>query len=64
MKNNTQPNEAQSFEAKLNKGLAYVWLALAVCCLAGVIFAGAYWHLFTGGISFLMYLAMRSESDD
>lgn len=43
------------FDILIHKGLAYVWLALLIGCLAGVVFAGAYWHLFTAGISWIMY---------
>ena len=53
---------APSFEAVFNKGLSYLWLFLMLGCLAGVIFAGAWWHLFTGAMCFVMRRVMRSES--
>lgn len=43
------------FDIIIHKGLAYVWLALLIGCLAGVIIKGAYWHLFTAAISWIMY---------
>jgi len=55
-------NNDPSFEAVFNKGLSYFWLFLMLGCLAGVIFAGAWWHLFTGAMCFVMWQAMRSES--
>ncbi|MBR0292636.1 MAG: hypothetical protein IJQ79_10960 [Bacteroidales bacterium] len=51
------------FERKLNNGLAYVWLAVAILCLCGVVFKGAYWHIATAAISFLMYKMMFIPKD-
>lgn len=39
----------------INNGMAYVWLGLSIICICGVIFKGAWWHLFTAAISFGMY---------
>lgn len=44
-----------------NNLISYIWLTLAVGCLIGVIFAGAWWHLFTAGICLMMYFAMKVE---
>jgi len=60
----TNANPVEDFDQKLNKGLSYIWLFLMLGCLAGVIFAGAYWHLFTAGISFVMWRAMSTESTE
>lgn len=43
------------FDIIVHKGLAYVWLALFIGSLVGVIFWGAYWHILTAGISWIMY---------
>lgn len=51
-------------EAVVNKIQRRFWGILAVCCAATVIFFGAYWHLMTAGICFIMYLASRDEDKD
>ena len=45
----------------MNKIIRYIWAGLGIACLAGVIFAGAWWHLFTAAICAAMYLAFKSE---
>ena len=45
----------------VNKIFRGIWAVLGLGCLAGVIFAGAYWHLLTGGICAVMYLAFKDE---
>lgn len=45
-------------ERIINNIVAYIWAGLCIICLYGVIFKGAYWHLFTAGISYLMFKAM------
>ena len=47
----------------INKFLRGVWAVLGLGCLAGVIFAGAYWHLLTFGICAVMYLSLRGEEN-
>ncbi|MBO5546236.1 MAG: hypothetical protein J5951_06210 [Bacteroidales bacterium] len=47
------------FDILIHKGLAWVWLALLIGSLAGVVFAGAYWHLFTAGVSWIMWRCLR-----
>ncbi len=47
----------------INNGLAYVWLALSIACICGVIFKGAWHHLFTAAISFGMYKMMFIPKD-
>lgn len=46
------------FEIKLPQ---YIWGGLGCMSLAGVIFAGAWWHLTTAVISGLMYFACKSD---
>ena len=43
------------FDYFIHKGLAWVWLALLIGCAVGVVFFGAWWHFFTGLISWVMY---------
>lgn len=52
------------FETLINKIAKYTWLGLGVACLAGVIFAGAWWHLGTTGICAIMYLAFKAEEPE
>jgi len=42
----------------------YIWGGLGCMCLAGVIFAGAWWHLGTAAICALMYFACKSEDNE
>lgn len=42
----------------------YLWGGLGCICLAGVIFAGAWWHLWTTAICAAMYFVCKSESND
>lgn len=41
----------------------YLWAGLGCMCLAGVVFAGAWWHLVTTAICALMFFAQKSEND-
>lgn len=52
----------EQFDRINGKAFEIIWAALGIGALAGVIFAGAYWHLFTVGICALMYLAQRAEN--
>ena len=51
-------------EAIYHKTTKWIWAALGAACLAGAIFAGAWWHLATAGICYVMYSAHKSESDE
>lgn len=42
----------------------YMWLFLMFITAMGVIFAGAYWHLFTMLICGIMYLTLTIEEKD
>lgn len=42
----------------------YIWGGLGCMCLAGVIFAGAWWHLGTTAVCALMYFACKSEENE
>ena len=48
----------------MNKIIAFVWLAIAIIAIVGVIAKGAYWHLGTAGISLMMGLAMIPEKGE
>lgn len=52
------------FETLINKITKWTWLVLGIGCLAGVIFAGAWWHLGTTAICAIMYLAFKSEDTE
>ncbi len=54
--------ETNKTEILMNNAIAYIWLALAICCLIGVVM-GAWWHLFTAGIALLMYFTMKVEDN-
>lgn len=49
------------FDAIINRGFMIVWAVLGLGALAGVIFAGAWWHLFTAAISAVMFMVCRHE---
>ena len=49
--------------ALMNKITRYIWAGLGIACMAGVIFAGAWWHLFTAAVCAIMYLAFKSEEE-
>jgi len=51
-------NQRNMEERIINNIAAYIWLGLTFLCLGGVIFAGAYWHIWTALLSFVMYRAM------
>ena len=58
----TNMEKIQKFlETKL---LRYTWGGLGCLCLAGVIFAGAWWHLVTAALCALMYFACKSEDNE
>ena len=42
----------------------YIWGGLGFVCLAGVIFARAWWHLGTTAVCALMYFACKSENNE
>ncbi len=52
------------FETLINKITKWTWLVLGIGCLAGVIFAGAWWHLFTATICGVMWLALKAEEPE
>ena len=54
-------NDELDLTLLMNKIFRYVWAVLGIGCLAGVIFAGAWWHLFTAGICLCMYWAFKAE---
>lgn len=51
-------------ERTMNNVMAYLWLFIAVFCIVGAIGWGAWWHLFTAGISYVMYKAMYIPKSD
>lgn len=48
----------RNMERIINNIMAYIWLGLFFLALGGAIFAGAWWHLLTAAISYLMYRVM------
>lgn len=46
----------------MHKGLAWVWLALLIGCTVAVVFFGAYHHIFTGAIAWIMYSCCKGEA--
>ena len=44
--------------------MLYIWGGLGCMCLAGVIFAGAWWHLFTVALCGLMIMAFLTDDDE
>ena len=48
----------------MEKILKYVWLILAIGSAVAVLGFGAWHHLFTCGISVVMYLAMGDDQED
>lgn len=44
--------------------MLYIWGGLGCICLAGVIFAGAWWHLFTVALCGLMFMAFLTDDDE
>jgi hypothetical protein len=48
------------FDVIVSKGLTYVIGALGTAAFIAAL-CGAYWHIATGAICMLMYLALRSE---
>lgn len=48
----------------MEKILKYIWLGLAVVSAIAVVGFGAWHHLFTCGISVVMYLAMGDDQED
>ena len=58
----TNMEKIQNFlETKL---LRYTWGGLGCLCLAGVTFAGAWWHLVTAALCAVMYFAYKSEDNE
>ena len=58
----TNMEKIQKFlETKL---FQYLWGGLGCVCLAGVIFAGAWWHLVTAALCAVMYFAYKSEDNE
>ena len=58
----TNMEKIQKFlETKL---LRYTWGGLGCLCLAGVIFAGAWWHLVTAALCAVMDFAYKSEDNE
>ena len=58
----TNMEKIQNFlETKLPQ---YIWGGIGCMCLAGVIFAGAWWHLGTTAVCALMYFVCKSEDND
>lgn len=51
-------------DAIMNRICRYVWAGLGIACLAGAIFAGAWWHLFTAAICGVMWLAFKAEQPE
>ena len=48
----------------MEKILKYVWLGLAVGSVIAAVGFGAWHHLFTCGISVIMYLAMDDDQEE
>jgi hypothetical protein len=44
--------------------MSALWAGLAIVCLGAAIIAGAYWHLWTAGISALMAVASLDEKTE
>ena len=53
-----------NIERTISNIQAYIWLALTIFCLGGAIIKGAWWHLFTAGISYVMYKAFYVPKED
>jgi len=49
-------------ERAINKVTAYLWLALALLCLYGAIFRGAWWHLLTASFCLLLFRLFSADS--
>ena len=48
-----------------NNGLiANIWAVLGIACAACVIIAGAWWHIATAGICYIMYNVTREGITD
>lgn len=45
----------------INKFQQYLFGGLGLLCAGGVVFAGAWWHLFTALICYIMYEAFEEE---
>lgn len=50
-------------ERIINNLTAYIWLALFIVALFGIIFKGAWWHLWTAGLCWIMFRAMYIPKD-
>ena len=50
-------NEDARFERIISNSMAYIWAALGAGCLVGAIFFGAWWHLVTALICWVMFKA-------
>ena len=48
-------------EKVLTKVTAYFWLALAIVGAVGVLFFGAWWHLLSVAVCYLLYSAFKRE---
>ena len=46
----------------IQKGHAYVWLALFVACTVGIILCGAYWHFWTALVCWVMWRSSINEA--
>lgn len=44
--------------------MSALWAGLAIVCLGAAIIAGAYWHIWTAGISALMSVASLDEKTE
>ncbi len=45
-------------ERIINNVQAYLFMALGIAALAGIIVKGAYWHIWTVAICYVMYKAL------
>lgn len=48
-------------ENTMNKIAMWAWGVLGIFCLGGVLFAGAWWHIPTALICFVMFLSFKCE---
>lgn len=44
--------------------MSALWAGLAIVCLGAVIIAGAWWHIWTAGLSALMAVASLDEKTE
>lgn len=51
-------------ERIINNLTAYIWLALFIVALFGIIFKGAWWHLWTAGLCWIVFRAMYIPKDN